>query len=98
MTPDQLITKAIHCLNTGQPNLAKLYMQKGAAIIREQRRRTASEMFELLYGSFRQRTMLGIDLTAGSAATLSASVLADDRATLAARLAIVPARALVAAQ
>lgn len=91
MTPDQLITKAIRCLNTGQPNLAKLYMQKGAAIIREQRRRTATEMFELLYGSFRQRTMLGIDLTAGSAATLSASVLADDRATLAARWVIVPA-------
>ena len=28
MSTDQLINRAIHCLNTGQPNLAKLYIRK----------------------------------------------------------------------
>lgn len=95
MKTDQLISKAIHCLNTGQPNLAKLYMEKGAAAIGEQRRRTATEMFELLYGAFRQRVMLGINLE--SPATPSAIAPTDDRATLAAPLAIIPTPLLVGA-
>lgn len=98
MTTEQLISKAIHCLNTGQPNLAKLYMQKGAATIREQRRRTATEMSELLYGSFRQRAILGIKLTAESLATQSAIPRADYIASLEARLPIAPAPLLAAAQ
>lgn len=98
MTTEQLISKAIHCLNTGQPNLAKLYMQKGAATIREQRRRIATEMFELLDASFRQCVILRIKLTAESLATQSAIPLASYSASLAASLPIAPAPLLVAAQ
>ncbi|MCC3276399.1 hypothetical protein LJ753_11010 [Arthrobacter sp. zg-Y20] len=95
MTPDQLITKAIHCLNTGQPNLAKLYMKKGAATIREQRRRIATEKFELIYGAFLPRAMGGINLSAETPGTPSAIALAVDRVSLAARLGIIPAPLLV---
>lgn len=37
MTTDQLITKAIHAINTGQPNLAQLYMRKAAQQIEQHR-------------------------------------------------------------
>lgn len=55
MTPDQLITKAIHCLNTGQPNMAKLYLRKADQLVTADRRQIKHELRELKYRDLQVR-------------------------------------------
>ena len=38
MNPNYYVAKAIHALNTGQPNLAMLYMQRGMVELERRRR------------------------------------------------------------
>lgn len=58
MNTDQLISKAIHCLNTGQPNLAKLYMRKAHQQIKLRRQELKSEIRSVKYRQL--ETNLGV--------------------------------------
>lgn len=49
MNPDQLITKAIRCLNTGQPNMAKLYLRKADQLVKAHRKILRAELRECKY-------------------------------------------------
>lgn len=49
MTPDQLITKAVHCLRTGQPNMATLYLRKADQLVTADRQQLKHELRELKY-------------------------------------------------
>ena len=49
MSTDQLINKAIHCLNTGQPNMAKLYIRKASTQTAARRQELKAELRECKY-------------------------------------------------
>ena len=49
MTPNQYINKAIHAINTDQPNLAMLYMRRGMEVLEERRR---ARLLEQPFGAF----------------------------------------------
>lgn len=66
MTTDLLISKAIHALNTGQPNLSKLYMRKALEQTEQHRReidphREARQRLEAFYEGVRGIAQAYID-------------------------------------
>lgn len=71
MTPEKAIERAIHALQTGQPNLATTYMRRADQLlveIREERERqmresmTFQEVFEELCGSVNEAMQDMVDV------------------------------------